>query len=191
MEFLQRCSEWLNGACRQLGQHLRAAVGGDYQRQRPSAPSVTITIGPGPQPILIGPSEPLIVGPSAELRTTDGSFLIIPEVPLHVAPPPRAAWDEQGWSERVENGQRIYEGAYRATSKHRSLESFSGRIVQHPNGSVVPYIADPPYQIKRHPKGPCFMLTQAPWSRVHWHKPATNVDDALLYVERILNEALN
>jgi len=155
---------------------------------RPS--QVMLTVRPS-TPIVVGPAPVVLVGPTdTELSTVQGSTIIGPDAPTIVDPPARAAWDEQGWLESQQNNRRIYEGAYRVRRRSGAIASYAGRIVLE-NGQITPYIADPPAQIKRHPKGACFQLTNPPWFRVHWHRPATNVDDALLYVERVLSEALH
>ncbi len=77
-----------------------------------------------------------------------------------------------------------------ANRRSREQLRFEGRILEAAH-RVTPYIANPPVEIKRHPKGPCFRVSQAPWFQIHWRRAAANVDDALLYVERILDEAIN
>jgi hypothetical protein len=34
-------------------------------------------------------------------------------------------------------------------------------------------------------------LLQAPWFQLNWHRGANNVDDAILYLEKVLDEAVN
>jgi hypothetical protein len=137
-----------------------------------------LVIGP-PEPIVIGPSEPaLVIGPTSEPSTV-------------IEPPQRGAWDEQGWTVRTVDGQKIYEGAYQVRNRRMDSQlTYRGRV-RATGTNVIPYIADPPPEIQRHPKGPCFILARAPWFRVYWHRPAQNVDDAILYVEKVLDEAIN
>lgn len=108
-----------------------------------------------------------------------------------IAPPPRFAWDEKGW-QRALDGQRIrYIGLFRVFDRHRQVwRSFQGCIVQ-TDDQIIGFCADPPPEIKAHPKGPCFMLSQAPWFRIHWRRAPKTVDEVLLYVERLLDECLN
>lgn len=106
-----------------------------------------------------------------------------------VAPPSRAAWDEHGWQALQSEDGTVYRGDYAVAARDGAIRRFPGRIVQR-RGAVTAYIADPPAAIKHHPKGPCFQLTQPPWFKVHWQRPATNVDDALLYVQKLLHEVL-
>jgi hypothetical protein len=150
-----------------------------------------ITVRPSQSIGIIGPAIPVIVGP-AENQPDERSAatVIAPAALLTVEPEPRAAWDERGWVESAGNGTGTYEGFYQTRRRAGDIARFAGRIVVK-NGIVTPYIADPPISIKRHPKGPCFQLTQPPWFRVHWRKPATTVDDALLYVEKVLSEVLH
>jgi len=146
-----------------------------------------LIIGP-PEPILVGPSrqEGLVVGPSAEPTVIIGL-----SKPLIVEPPPRGAWDDRGWTMHSENSHKVYEGFYQVTNRRTGQpRRFRGRVVAN-HREVVPYIADPPAEIRRHPKGPCFKPVNAPWFRVDWHRPAQNADDAILYVEKVLDEALN
>lgn len=176
---------WPPAAGRQIWEPIANASGSAVKsapvRDPPAivGPSAGILVGPTPDgPVQIGPSEApvVVVGPA--------SVLI-------VEPPPRGAWDERGWTVRRSNSQATYEGYYHVLDRRTSrLQRYAGRVVAR-NGRVVPYIADPPHQIKRHPKGPCFKPWNLPWFCVEWRRPATNVDDAILYVEKVLDEALN
>ncbi|MGC8959360.1 MAG: hypothetical protein ACP5OO_06180 [Chloroflexia bacterium] len=156
--------------------------------------------------LTIGPTEPIVVGPGTfhpgdtraiqENRcrgesTRRGPPLVIePSRPLAIGPRPRDAWEEQGWTRRRKDGTWVYEGYYRVWDRYGRQRRFPGQIIMR-SGEVCPYIADPPAELRTHPKGPCFMLTQAPWFRVHWHRPARNADEAILYIEQVLAEALN
>ena len=136
----------------------------------------------------MGPSQQavLIVG-----HSTQPAAIIGPSEPLVAAPPPRGAWDDRGWTLHSENGRKVYEGYYQVTHRRtRQPRRFHGRVTVI-GREVVPYIADPPREIKRQPKGPCFILVKRPWFRIDWQRPAMNADDANLYVEKILDEALN
>ena len=147
---------------------------------------VTMTVGPSAPAVIVGPSDS---APSDEPTCPRRSIVIIPSVPTWIAPPKRPAWDEQGWREVVNGTQTFYEGHYRVRQRNGRLAEFPGRILVGDN--ITTYIAHPPPAIKRHPKGPCFQLTTPPWFRVHWHRAPSNVDDALLYVETVLDEVLN
>jgi hypothetical protein len=150
------------------------------------APRVTVTVGPGPPPILVAPAPVLTVGAAGGRRP---ELLVAPSAVVRVAPEPRAAWDERGWRRTREGAAELYVGNY-VVRRGRRPEAYRGHILV-AGGLVTPYIADPPAEIRSHRKGPCFQLSNPPWFRVHWQRPATNVDDALLYVERVLHEALN
>jgi hypothetical protein len=135
---------------------------------------------------LFGPGAdrgPHVIGP----RPT----LIMPKAPRTVVPPPRFAWDEKRWRRVPEPGAVHYVGAYRVWDRgQRGWHAFDGRLVEDASG-IKAYVADPPKEIKGHPKGPCFQLVQAPWFRVHWRRNPSTVDEALFYVERLLDECLN
>jgi hypothetical protein len=104
-----------------------------------------------------------------------------------VTPPLRGAWDERGWTKRGTGRHEIYEGHYLVgTRKYR------GRIeVRNGHRDISPFIYDPPLEIKKHPHGSCFQLVSDDWFHLHWSRPARNVDDAILYMERILDESIN
>jgi hypothetical protein len=140
--------------------------------------------------VVVRAEQSIRIGPELEPRDRVSSALVIgPQPSLRVEPMPRPVWDDLGWIERDTGSQRIYEGDYVVT--HRGGRShFRGRIVER-GATVAAYVADPPAAIKRHRKGPCFQLVEPPWFKVHWHRPARTVDDALLYVQRILHEVLN
>ncbi|MGC8873545.1 MAG: hypothetical protein ACP5SI_03735 [Chloroflexia bacterium] len=110
---------------------------------------------------------------------------------LVVAPPPRPFWDERGWQRWRENGCTLYAGEYRARERQsRQMRRFPGYIRVR-GCEVDTYIASPPSTVRYHPKGPCFQYVAGPWFRVHWHRPPRNADEAILYVEQVLDEAIN
>lgn len=117
-----------------------------------------------------------------------------PNPAVIVAPPPRSVWDERGWGVRRDPAGRVYEGRYRVKcgrSGTAQRREFSGWILEPPPpGVIAAYVANPPAELRKHPKGACFQLAQPPWFRVHWTRPAQTVDDAVLYIERVLAEAL-
>ena len=128
---------------------------------------------------------------AALLQIRPTTIAITPAVATTIEASPRAAWDDRGWQLGQHGGEQVYTGWYQVTNRQTGQPArFEGRITQQ-GRTVIPYIADPPVEIRRHPKAPCFAVTQAPWFRIHWYRPAANVDDALLYVERILDEAIN
>lgn len=147
------------------------------------------TVGPPNPPLMVYPNPVIQIAPpdvecAASMRVIVGPGVVIP-----IRPPTRAVWDERGWRATTTSTSTIYEGEY-ITNVYGTTRRFSGRIVER-GKSIATYIADPPSAIRDHPKGQCFQLATPPWFRVHWHRAATNVDDALLYVEQILDEALN
>lgn len=151
---------------------------------------VMMTVGPGLPPVVVTPAPTLTVGPVGGPSATVSPVVVVgPAAALSVTPAQRAAWDERGWRSTETPTATVYEGEY-TVKQHGTPRRFGGRVVLQ-GGSVTAYIANPPSAIRRHPKGPCFQLSNPPWFRVHWHRAATNVDDALLYVEQVLDEALN
>lgn len=139
------------------------------------------------RPVVIGGAhEILVVGPSRW-----DSIVIGPAEYLRVSPPPRAAWEEKGWTRLGRAANLTYTGAYRVTDHLSGLRrQFAGRV-EMVRREPVAFICRPPVEIREHPKGPCFNLVERDWFRLHWHRPAKNVDDAILYVERILDEIIN
>ncbi len=138
---------------------------------------------------VIGPAvrRVLVVGPARAAAPTK----TLPGPAPVVQAPPRGAWDERGWQHWRERGGTVYAGYYRLLDRRLVQQRrFPGRVII-AGKQVQAYIADPPPEIGRHPKGPCFQLTSGRWFRVHWHRPAENVDEAILYIERILDEAIN
>lgn len=117
--------------------------------------------------------------------------VVIPRPVLTVAPPPRALWDERGWQRWRKDGTTLYVGEYRVHErKSRQVRRFPGyiRIRGH---EIETYIASLPPAVRHHPKGPCFQYVDDPWFRLHWHRPPRNADEAILYVEQVLHEAIN
>jgi hypothetical protein len=152
---------------------------------RPAPDRVRITVRPSGAPVVVGP----MVDTSAEHVTGRRALLVTPTPPIAIEPASRDAWDEFGWRQEPRGRDTVYEGEYRAWTPSGTRRTFPGRILER-GRSITAYIADPPPQIKRHPKGPCFQLATVPWFTVHWHRAPATVDDAILYVERILNEVL-
>jgi hypothetical protein len=130
-------------------------------------------------------NAPLVVGPAST------RLVIGPSPRVLVEKVRRPIWDEMGWTVVSRGGRTVYEGFYEVLQHSTGLPlRFDGYVV--PDGGVfIAYIADPPPEIRDHPKGPCFLLTEAPWFRVHWRRPARDVDTAILYVQRVLDEAIN
>jgi len=110
---------------------------------------------------------------------------------LTIAPPPRAFWDERGWHCVRQDGCLLYTGEYRIRDRRtRQVQRFPGCVrVRGPQ--VETYIASPPAAVRHHPKGPCFQYLDGSWFRLHWHHAPRSADEAILYVERILDEAVN
>lgn len=140
-------------------------------------PVVRVTVGPAaPAPIVVAPpaARPVVVR--------------LP--PIVVSEVPRAAWDAKGWERRTAPRGATYTGAYEVARRGGPILRFAGRIEQR-GERIDAYVADPPESIRRHPKGQCFALIEDGLFKVHWHRAPRNVDNAILYVERVLAEALS
>lgn len=99
-------------------------------------------------------------------------------------------WESRGWTRTEKNGETWYDGRFRVNDGSGRHRLFKGCLVE-AAGNITTYIADLPPEVKRHPKGPCFQLSKAPWFRLHWVRPPEHVDHAIAYTERILCEALS
>lgn len=113
---------------------------------------------------------------------------------------PADYWEERGWQKTtlLERNQTIYQGKYHvndADGKERLFDGYvsvvhelpfniGDEIITAPDRFAV-FINDPPVEIKKHSKGPCFMLrseygkTPALFS-LNFTKPPTHVDQAIL-----------
>ncbi|MGI8640422.1 MAG: hypothetical protein ACR2MG_10825 [Pyrinomonadaceae bacterium] len=157
---------------------------------------------------IISPSQPIVVKRAAEIITVrpiqrqavvvkPASVVVIqpkavdvitvqPLRAVTVTPPERGAWDERGWTRTLRGGRETYEGYYVV-----GMRRFRGRIEASNRGrGVMAYIYNPPREIKHHPHGACFQLVSDNWFHLHWSRPARNVDDAILYMERVLDESI-
>lgn len=151
---------------------------------------------PGRRPLVVTPGgrEPLVISPTGSRPpvVTPGG-----KAPQVIIPPKRAIWDDRGWLEKSENGTTVYTGQYQV-SEVRSGEKrhFAGRMRL--TGAVVEtYVLDPPpAAYRRHPKCHCFQVLDAKldepvWFRLHWKEAPKDPDTAILYMEKILYEAIN
>lgn len=148
-------------------------------------PATVIQIGPSLREpsVVVRPRLPVTVLPS-----TVPTSVVRPTIAVCVDPPKRGAWAERGWTVHSEGRSSIYEGDYQIGRRR-----FPGRIqVEGISGRITAFIHNPPKEIKRHRKGPCFQQygIGTGWFVLHWRKPARNVDDAILYMERVLDESL-
>lgn len=134
--------------------------------------------------VVVEPSRPTVIHPSEPVIVRPASTVVVDA-------PQRAVWDERGWTRKDDGNSVVYEGwfqvAERATGQR---QKFEGRIVDR-GRRITAYIADPPPQLRQHPKAPCFTRTTGPWFQLHWYRAARNVDDSLLYIERVLDESIN
>lgn len=147
---------------------------------RPAAEIITIKAAPA---MIVKASTAIVVEPRRH-----EAIKIKPALAVTVQPPERGAWDERGWVRTGGGGRETYEGFYFAGNR-----KFRGRIEVHGlrGHRIRAYIYDPPREVKHHPHGACFQLVGENWFHLHWSRPARNVDDAILYMERVLDESLN
>jgi len=152
-----------------------------------------ITITPAPVVQIkptIAPSQSVVIRPQeivTVIASTDPVAVVSPSQAVRVEPPQRGAWDERGWIRQTDNRREIYEGFYTVGNRR-----FQGRIEARTRGhNVSAYIYEPPPEIKNHPHGACFQQVRDGWFILHWARAARNVDDAILYMERVLDESLN
>lgn len=133
-------------------------------------------------PVVITPAPTIVVQPQRVEVTK-----IRPAPAVKVKPPDRGAWDERGWKRNGNSRRDTYAGYYFVGNR-----KFPGRIEVHGlrSHTVTAYIYDPPREVKSHPHGACFQLVGDNWFHLHWSHPARNVDDAILYMERVLDESL-
>src|SRR5258708_5646952 len=137
----------------------------------------------------IKPIQPIVVKPRVAIAIKPLAPAVIKPIPMvRVEPPNRGAWAERGWTSRIDGHSQVYEGDYQV-----GHWSFRGRMqVDGRGGKITAYIHNPPPEIKRHRHGTCFQQCGigSGWFILHWRRPARNVDDAILYMERVLDESL-
>lgn len=161
-----------------------------YEHRRRPAPGAEEMI------LVIGPAEVTVISPTPVVEIDP------PTVPVEVIGPipvpvlgrqPRGAWDEKGWSRSVERGRTVYVGYYQVTDERTGeLRRFRGQVVEdHRAKRAVPWIEAPPPEIDRHPKRPCFRHVHEGWYEVNWYRPAKHADEAILYLEAVLDQAIN
>ena len=157
------------------------------------APSEPIQIGPAP-PVVIRPSLIIGSGPREAppiVSAARAEVVIEPAKPQVVEAPPRSYWDERGWTRSGRNGSREYQGMYRIVDRQTGEGlAFAGRIEEN-RRIAVPYILNPPPQCKRHNKWICFKPKRKGVYRIEWRRPARHPDEAILYVEQVLDESVN
>lgn len=154
-------------------------------------PSRPVVIKPNAKIVMVRPIlQPTVIRPSSVVAILPGPtdvIMIQPSRTVTVTLPERGAWDERGWIKHSNGGREIYEGYYAVGTRR-----YHGRIeVRGRRGrNVSAYIYNPPPEIKHHPHGACFQLIGDGWFILHWARPARNIDDAILYMERVLDESL-
>ena len=116
---------------------------------------------------------------------------ITPVAPITLAPPKRPVWDELGWTMKQEGAQTVYTGQYHTlNTTTRQPQTFDGRVVV--NGDhIQAWVSNPPPGLNQHAKSSCFARNRDDWFTVNWATPPTNADDAILYVQRVMDESVN
>lgn len=155
-------------------------------------PSRPFVITPSDPPVTIRPVTVTYIRPVETIRIEPRPITAVPITPQEtetVRPPDRVVWDERGWSRRFRNGTETYEGFYQVGPRR-----FAGRLEAERRGrQITAFIHDPPPEIRRHRHGPCFQQVGVGtgWFHLHWRRSPRTVDQTILYVEQILDEALN
>ena len=147
----------------------------------------------------VGKKTVRLIVPRAERQ----AVTIMPKAALVITPPRRAIWEDYGWTVQTENGTNEYVGEYQVTDERTGeTRVFAGRM-RETGIKIDVYVFDPPPELypgavdpNRHPENHCFYAvdpTQPPpaWFTFHWKIPAEDPDSALLYIERVLSEAIN
>jgi hypothetical protein len=128
---------------------------------------------------------------AAPQQASPRGTVIGPSPDVTVEAPPRFAWDEKRWRPVHEGNSTNLAGRFEVFDHRRETwRRFDGRLVQERYG-IATYIADPPPELRRHRHGPCLQLVEVPWFRLHWRHAPSTLDDGLLYMERLLDEAIN
>lgn len=181
---------------------LASTITGPRERMviRPADQTSTI-INPS-ESIVIRPVTPKVIGPSQIIKHSEfetiriwpaqrTNVIVTKSVPEKVQPSERSYWDERGWTRLRQNGKWEYSGFYYIVDQLTgSSLKFSGRIEANYR-KIVPFISNPPHQCKSHSKWPCFKHVGRGNYRIQWYRAARNPDEAILYVEQILDEAVN
>lgn len=131
---------------------------------------------------VVGPSLP-VIGPAPQV--------IGPRPSTTVEAPARFAWDEKRWTRTVSSDAVEVRGHYRAYDRRLGRwREFPGYLIER-DGDIAAYIDNPPGEVKKHRHGACLQLVDGSWFRLHWRRQPNNLDAALLYVERLLDESIN
>ena len=137
---------------------------------------------------VIRPATRIVIGPSPVIQIRPREVIVVsPQVVVVIEPPPRAVWDEKGWERRGDEWSGFYDVTDRSTGERRQFE---GLVVME-GDEAQPYIEDPPAELSQHPRSACFQRQSDGWFLVNWSVPARNVDEAIIYVEQVLSEAIN
>lgn len=141
--------------------------------------------------VTITPVRVIEIRPSPIAATMVRPAAVTPIMPVRsetVQPPQRGAWDERGWTRRLDGDREVYEGQYQVGGRR-----FRGRVEVGRRRHIQAYVYDPPREIRRHRHHACFQQfgVGTGWYILHWQRSPRNVDEALLYFEQILDESIN
>jgi hypothetical protein len=91
-------------------------------------------------------------------------------------------WIDKGW---LKISATTYAGYFDVPGRGR----WSGKVKMGSTGFLGTYILNPPVVVRNHEKWHCFSHQGDGWYNVHMAKKPRTIDEAILNVERILNEA--
>ncbi len=119
--------------------------------------------------------------------------------PIAVRPKPRAIvdakpinslWERAGWTKQRGPRGDIYTGTYRVRNTRTGRGgTFDGRVEV--AGMCQAYIRNPPAELRKHPKAPCFLPVASGWWHMNWWSGTADVDETIAYVEKVLDEAIS
>ena len=97
------------------------------------------------------------------------------------------------WTVREFHGFQMWEGNFVVFSgEGKIILSVAAVMMVREGEAIHVYIRNPPESLKNHEHGSCFQLAEpkSDWLRLHWEKPAMNLDAARSYVEGLLEECI-
>lgn len=108
------------------------------------------------------------------------------------ARPITSLWERNGWTRQDGRRGTVYTGEFRATrARSGARQLFAGRIEQL-GGHCQAYVRHPPPSLlAEHPKRLCFHALDQGWFHMNWWHGTSCVDETIVYVEKVLAEALN
>lgn len=155
-----------------------------------------------PPPPIMQPAvrAPLTITP--RLARREDIITIVPghhTIPV-IVPAFHPVWQERGWKMSESNGAVIYEGAFQVfDEKAGRTRTFPGVIFEAKGRELDVRVQEIPPELYAstgtHPKRFCFRpidpIKPPVWFQLHWNIPAKDVSSAILYLEKVLYEAIN